>query len=63
MIVDRAKRALTMRNRWLWLIRRETTVSWSQVDYVDQDYDEVANSSEGHCHGSREVRQTFTVHP
>ena len=62
MVVDRAKRALTMRYRWLWLIRREKTVSWSQVDYVDQDYDEIATSDGGHFHGSREVRQTFTVH-
>ncbi len=62
MVIDRASKELTMRNRWLWLIRREKTVPFSQIDYVDQDYRESQDNSGSHYHATSEVNQTFIVH-
>ena len=51
--IDRDTELVTVRRRWLWGLRDETTVPFSAVDYVDHDY---VNSFV-----SADIQQTYTV--
>lgn len=59
MVADRETELLTMRCRWLWFIRRGTTVPFSQVDYVDEEY--VESATDPRPFASKDVQQTYTV--
>ena len=58
MVADRATKTVTLHSRWLWLFRRQKTVSFAEIDYVDQQYQEVVQSSDNH----HDTRQIFRVH-